>query len=161
MTGRSSTTRRRLLMGTGAATAAGLTTAVAAPAAGAQAAPSGPMGAWAVQVTITPGPGTVERAHFSFGADGQLVVQTANASHTGLGVWRRVSETRFVFVLRHLWTDALGDFQYEVRIRHEGRLTSPTTFVSEGTGTAVDADGNVLLTVHAGAKATRFGIDDA
>jgi hypothetical protein len=162
MSGRPSTTRRRLLMGTGAVTAAGLTTAVTAPDADAAAYPNtrGPAGAWAVQVSIDQRPGETERAHFSFGADGQLVVQTINASHTGLGLWRRTSETRFVFVLRHLWTDGLGSFQYEVRIRHEGKLTSPTTFVSEGSGTAVDADGKVLLTVRATVKATRFGIDD-
>ncbi|MEU4499349.1 hypothetical protein OG729_05950 [Streptomyces sp. NBC_00210] len=162
MSGRPSTTRRRLLTGTGAVTAAGLTAAVAAPAAeaSAHAGAGGPAGVWAVQVSIDQRPGEIERAHFSFGSDGQLVVQTINASHTGLGVWRRAGENRFVFVLRHLWTNGLGAFQYEVRIRHEGKLTSPTTFVSEGSGTAVDADGKVLLTVKAKVSGTRFGIDD-
>jgi hypothetical protein len=163
MSGRPSTTRRRLLMGTGAAGAAGLATAVTAPAAGASAhqADSGPAGAWAVQVSIDQRPDEPEHAHFSFGSDGQLVAQTTNASHTGLGLWSRTGENRFVFVLRHLWADDLGAFQYEVRIRHEAKLTSPTTFVSEGTGTAVDADGTVLLTVRATATGTRFGIDDS
>ncbi|WP_405997526.1 hypothetical protein [Streptomyces sp. NBC_00829] len=161
MSGRPSTTRRRLLKGTGAVTAAGLTAAVTAPAADASAHHgAGPAGVWAVQVTIDQRPGEIERAHFSFGGDGQLVVQTINASHTGLGLWRRTGESRFVFVLRHLWTDGAGAFRYEVRIRHEARLTSPTTFVSDGTGTAVDAAGNILLTVRAKVTGTRFGIDD-
>lgn len=167
--GRGAGSRRGLLRGIGGAgvAAAGLAaaqgtaqaapTAPAAPATG-RAGRGGPVGSWSVLITVE-GQHEVERAHFSFHADGQLIMQTISDSGTGIGSWRP-TDTGFVFALRHLRKGPDGAFLLEVRIRQEARLTSRGTFVAEGTGRAVDAAGNVLMVVRAKATGTRFGIDD-
>lgn len=155
--------RRGLLKRVGAVGAAGLAAgAVAAPA---EAVTRGgrhrlPVGSWSAEVTVEGQPGT-ERGHFSFHADGQVVLQSlaAGTIQTAIGSWRP-TRGGFVFSLRRLRAGDDGSFLFEVRIRQEARFTSARSFVSEGTGKAVDADGNVLMEVRATAAGTRFGIDD-
>lgn len=157
--------RRGLLKQLGVAGAAGLAVGAVSPAA--EAAPASraaryrlPVGTWSVAITVEGQPET-ERAHFSFHADGQLVMQSLvdGTTQTGIGSWRP-KHGGFVYTMRRLRAGEDGAFLCEVRIRQEARFTSAGAFVSEGKGTAVDADGNVLMEVRATAAGTRFGIDD-
>ncbi|MEV5341639.1 hypothetical protein AB0K93_24635 [Streptomyces sp. NPDC052676] len=116
-----------------------------------------PVGSWSVLVTIEGEP-EVERAHYSFSSDGQLILQTTRHTHTGLGSWHPI-KGGFVYATRGLRSDADGGFLNELRIRHTARFNPDGTFTSTGTGQAVDADGNVLMEVQSRAVGTRFGID--
>ncbi|MGW1296997.1 hypothetical protein [Streptomyces sp. NPDC002533] len=116
-----------------------------------------PVGSWSVTVRIEGVP-DIERAHYSFGADGQLILQTHRHTHTGIGTW----EWRgggFVYVTRGLRSDADGGLLSELRIRHTARFGPDGTFTSTGTGQALDATGNILLEVRSTAVGTRFGVD--
>lgn len=115
-----------------------------------------PVGSWSVLVTIENVP-DIERAHFSFHADGQIVMQTISNSHTGIGSWKAV-DGGFVYVLRSLQTDSGGRFVSELRVDHRARFNSDGSYTSTGTGQVVDADGKVLVEVQSTAVGTRFGV---
>lgn len=117
-----------------------------------------PVGSWSVVVTIEGVP-DVEHAHYSFGADGQLILQTHRHTHTGIGVWEWTDDGAFVYVTRGLRPDADGGLLSELRIRHTGRIGADGTFTSTGTGQALDAGGKVLMEVQSTAVGTRFGVD--
>ncbi|WP_406379435.1 twin-arginine translocation signal domain-containing protein [Streptomyces sp. NBC_01618] len=149
--------RRGLLKQVGVVGAAGLTAAVTDTTAHADA--GSPAGSWSVTVEVEGQP-EAERAHFSFTADGQLVMQGIRdgTTGTGIGSWR-ASRGGFVYALRHLRVGDDGKFLFEIRIRQEARFTSAGAFVSQGTARAVDAGGNVLMELQATASGSRFGID--
>ncbi|MEV6332717.1 hypothetical protein [Streptomyces sp. NPDC051909] len=117
-----------------------------------------PVGSWSVVVTIEGVP-DVEHAHYSFGADGQLILQTHRHTHTGIGTWKWADDDIFVYVTRGLRPDADGGLLSELRIRHTGRFGADGTFTSTGTGQALDAGGKVLMEVQSTAVGTRFGVD--
>ncbi|WP_370415397.1 hypothetical protein [Streptomyces fradiae] len=117
-----------------------------------------PVGSWSVVVTIEGVP-DVEHAHYSFGADGQLILQTHRHTHTGIGTWEWADDGAFVYVTRGLRSDADGGLLSELRIRHTGRFGADGTFTSTGTGQALDAGGKVLMEVQSTAVGTRFGVD--
>ncbi|WMX44556.1 hypothetical protein [Streptomyces roseicoloratus] len=116
-----------------------------------------PVGSWSVTVTIEGVP-EVEHAHYSFGSDGQLILQTHRHTHTGIGTWEPTGDG-FVYVTRGLRSDADGGLLSELRIRHTARFRPDGGFVSTGTGQALDAGGNVLMEVQSTAVGTRFGVD--
>ncbi|MFD5323158.1 hypothetical protein [Streptomyces sp. NPDC127092] len=116
-----------------------------------------PVGSWSVTVTIEGVP-DVEHAHYSFGSDGQLILQTHRHTHTGIGTWEWTDDG-FVYVTRGLRPNADGGLLSELRIRHTARFAADGTFTSTGTGQALDAGGNVLMEVQSTAVGTRFGVD--
>ncbi|MFE3140615.1 hypothetical protein [Streptomyces scopuliridis] len=122
--------------------------------------PASPVGSWTVLITVEGMP-EPERGHFSFHADGQLVMHSVSSSGlgTGIGSWRAEGQG-FGYVLRSARVDAEGRFLYELRIRQEARLTSRGVFTSRGSGTAVAPDGTVLMERAAEAAGTRFGFND-
>ncbi|MFI6060889.1 hypothetical protein [Streptomyces sp. NPDC051286] len=117
-----------------------------------------PVGSWSVVVTIEGVP-DVEHAHYSFGADGQLILQTHRHTHTGIGTWEWTDDDSFLYVIRGLRSDADGGLLSELRIRHTARFGADGTFTSAGTGQALDAGGKVLMEVQSTAVGTRFGVD--
>ncbi|MFI8965385.1 hypothetical protein ACIGO8_25105 [Streptomyces sp. NPDC053493] len=116
-----------------------------------------PVGSWSVTVTIEGVP-DVEHAHYSFGADGQLILQTHRHTHTGIGTWEWTDDG-FVYVTRGLRPNADGGLLSELRIRHTARFDADGGFTSTGTGQALDATGKVLMEVQSTAVGTRFGVD--
>ncbi|WP_410663306.1 hypothetical protein [Amycolatopsis sp. lyj-84] len=113
-----------------------------APAADLRTRPQSPEGTWAVRVTFADGTRN-ERGLFAFTAEGLLIQTNTGSQTTGIGRWRR-TRNGFRFTFREQAFDDDGKFAFDVHVDHEGSLTTGDTFTSNGTGTAVDADGQIV-----------------
>ncbi len=116
--------------------------------------PRSPEGTWAVHVTFADGTRN-ERGLFAFTAEGLLIQTNTGSQTTGIGKWRRTREG-FRFAFREQAFDDDNKFAFDVHVDHEGSLTSEDTFTSQGTGTAVNADGQIVHVSETTVTAERY-----
>lgn len=113
------------------------------------------VGTWAAIITFEDG--ATERGLFAFTSD-RLMVQTNTGSRfTGIGVWEP-TRRGFRYAFREQAFNDEGQFEFDVHVDHVGELTSSNSFTSTGTGTAIDADGNVLQVTNTTVTAERYGL---
>ncbi|MFC4007196.1 hypothetical protein ACFOY2_08190 [Nonomuraea purpurea] len=113
-----------------------------------------PVGTWAVDIKFASSPKT-ERALFALRPDGSFTM--TDGKRTGLGTWQLTSGG-FKYAFRHYNLTAEGAFDWELRGVQDGQLTSADAFTSTGTGTSVDAEGNVQGVFQTQVTAKRYSI---
>ncbi|MEV0388421.1 hypothetical protein [Nonomuraea sp. NPDC050643] len=146
--------RRMALVAAGGVLTLGSVAGLAGSASGDAERLRSPVGTWAAVITLT-STNETERALFAIRADGSLTV--TDGRRTGLGTWQSTS-TGFRYAFRHYTVNAQGVFEWELRSVHDGQVTSSDTFTATGTGTAVDANGNVLGSAPTRVEARRYSI---
>ncbi|MGH3972321.1 MAG: hypothetical protein ACRDS9_03205 [Pseudonocardiaceae bacterium] len=113
------------------------------------------VGTWAVIITFEDG--APERGLFAFTSDRLMMQVNTGNRFTGFGVWEP-TKRGFRYAFRQQSFNDDGQFVFDVHVDQIGELTSSNSFTSTGTGTAIDADGNVVIVTNTTVTAERYGL---
>ncbi|MEO3806387.1 hypothetical protein [Nonomuraea sp. B1E8] len=113
-----------------------------------------PVGTWAVEITFASGTKT-ERGLFALRPDGSFSL--AVGKRTGFGSWQPTADG-FRYAFRHYAFKADDTFDFELRGAQEGQVDADGTFTTTGTGTSLDADGNVQGVFETQVEGERYSL---